>query len=324
MTRAFVTGISGQDGGFLAERLLAQGSEVHALILAGDPERAPADVVVHHGDLCDVDGTRRLLHDLAPDAVYNLAAISSVAESWRRPELTARVNGTAAVGLMESALAVQDSTGRPVRFVQASSAEIFGQPAVSPQDESTPIRPVNPYGAAKAYAHLMVHVYRQRGLHASSAILYNHESPRRPAHFVTRKITSTVAAIAHGIAEGLTLGNLEARRDWGWAPDYVDALLRAAAADRPDDYVVATGEGHSVADFVAVAFRRVGIDDWRPFVASDPALTRPTDAADLTGDATRARTALGWSPTVSFDDLVGRMVDADLALLADQSSRPSR
>lgn len=324
MTRAFVTGVSGQDGGFLAERLLAEGSEVHALVLAGDPEQAPADAVVHHGDLCDVDATRRLLRDLAPDAVYNLAAISSVAESWRRPELTARVNGTAAVGLMESALAVQEATGRAVRFVQASSAEIFGQPEVSPQDESTPIRPVNPYGAAKAYAHLMVHVYRQRGLHASSAILYNHESPRRPAHFVTRKITSTVAAIAHGTAEGLTLGNLEARRDWGWAPDYVDALLRAAAADQPDDFVVATGEGHTVADFVAAAFRRIGIDDWRPLVTSDPALTRPTDAADLTGDAGRARTVLGWSPTVSFDDLVGRMVDADLALLAAQSSRPSR
>jgi GDPmannose 4,6-dehydratase len=238
--------------------------------------------------------------------------VSSVAQSWAEPDLTARVNGAAAVALLESALQAQDKHGRPVRFVQASSAEIFGEPATSPQTEDTPVRPVNPYGAAKAYAHLAVDVYRRRGLHAVSAILYNHESPRRPEQFVTRKITRGVAAIAHGRADHLTLGNLDARRDWGWAPDYVDAMVRAARADQPADYVVATGVGHTVRDFVAAAFTAAGIDDWEPLVRTDPALVRPADPADLVGDATRARTRLGWAPTVTFEELVRRMVAADL------------
>ena len=311
--RAFVTGISGQDGGYLAERLLADGVEVHALAHADEPPPDCPGVELHTGDLTRTDDVRALLVDLAPDEVYNLAALSSVARSWAEPDLTARVNGMAAVALMESALQVQQKTGRPVRLVQASSAEIFGEPATSPQDETTPVRPVNPYGAAKAYAHLMVDVYRRRDLHAVSAILYNHESPRRPTQFVTRKITSTVAAIAQGRADRLTLGNLDARRDWGWAPDYVDAMVRAARADEPRDYVVATGVGHSVRDFVAAAFRRAGIEDWSGLVTVDPEFVRPADPTDLTGDASRARELLGWSPTVGFEELVGRMVDADLA-----------
>ncbi len=225
---------------------------------------------------------------------------------------------------MESALQVQEKHGRPVRFVQASSAEIFGEPDRSPQDESTPVRPVNPYGAAKAYAHLMVDVYRRRDLHAVSAILYNHESPRRPEQFVTRKITSTVAAIAQGRAERLALGNLDARRDWGWAPDYVDAMVRAARAEAPRDYVIATGVARSVRDFVAAAFARAGIGDWEPLVVVDPEFVRPADPTELVGDATRARTALGWSPTVEFDEIVGRMVDADLGRGSDQSSSSPR
>jgi GDPmannose 4,6-dehydratase len=312
MTRAFVTGVGGQDGSYLAERLLADGVEVHALALESDPLPQIPGVEVHAGDLTRVDEVRALLLDLAPDEVYNLAAVSSVAQSWERPDLTARVNGAAAVGLLESSLQVQDKTGRAVRFVQASSAEIFGEPPSSPQDESTPLRPVNPYGAAKAYAHLMVDVYRRRELHAVSAILYNHESPRRPRQFVTRKITATAAAIARGRADSLALGNLEARRDWGWAPDYVDAMVRAARADTARDYVVATGVGRTVRDFVDAAFRRAGITDWEQFVTIDPAFVRPVDPTDLTGDATRARTDLGWAPTVDFDELVGRMVDADL------------
>jgi GDPmannose 4,6-dehydratase len=219
----------------------------------------------------------------------------------------------AAVALMESALQLQEKSGRAVRLVQASSAEIFGQPGVSPQIEDTPIRPVNPYGAAKAYAHLMVDVYRHRDLHAVSVILYNHESPRRPVQFVTRKITSTVAAIAQGRAERLTLGNLDARRDWGWAPDYVDAMLRAARADAARDYVIATGVGHSVRDFVDAAFRHAGMGEWTHLVDVDDEFVRPVDAADLTGDASRAQTELGWAPTVDFDEIVARMVAADLA-----------
>jgi GDPmannose 4,6-dehydratase len=310
VTRALVTGIGGQDGSYLAERLLADGTEVHALVLQDDatPPFCPPEVTLHLGDVADVDATRRLVLDLAPDEVYNLAAISSVAQSWQQPDLTARVNGLAAVALMESARQVGDH----VRVVQASSAEIFGQPNFSPQNELTHIKPLNPYGAAKAYAHLAVAVQRQRGVHASSLVLYNHESPRRPDRFVTRKITRGVAAIARGRAGELVLGNLDARRDWGWAPDYVDAMVRAARADEPGDYVIATGVGHTVRDFVATAFRHAGITDWEALVTSDPALTRPADATDLTGDATRARERLGWAPTVDFDGVVAAMVAADL------------
>ena len=309
--RALVTGVGGQDGGYLAERLVADGLDVHALVLASDgpPPYCPEEVVLHTGDVADVEATRRLVLEVSPDEVYNLAAISSVAQSWAEPDLTARVNGLAAVALMESARLV----GPGVRFVQASSAEIFGQPERSPQDESTPVRPVNPYGAAKAFAHLAAGVARARAQHVSSLVLYNHESPRRPESFVTRRITSGVAAIARGEADHLALGNLDARRDWGWAPDHVDALVRAARAEEPSDYVVATGRAHSVRDFVAAAFAAAGIEDWEPLVRRDPALLRPTDAAELVGDARRARDVLGWEPTVSFEDVVARMVAADLA-----------
>lgn len=310
--RALITGVTGQDGSYLAERLLADGVEVHALVLPGS-ERSdvPDGVVCHDGDLIDVDATRRLLADLVPDQVYNLAAISSVAQSWQQPERVAQVNGFAAGALLESAHQVRERTGRDVRVVQASSAEIFGQPRRSPQNERTEIRPINPYGAAKAYAHHAVGVYRGRGLHASALVLFNHESPRRPTQFVTRKITSTVAAIAAGRADRLTLWSLESRRDWGWAPDYVDAMVRAARADRPDDYVIATGRSHSVGDFVAAAFTAAGITDWTGLVEVDPARARPADATELVGDASRARQRLGWSPTVGFEELVGRMLTAE-------------
>ncbi|NYD40487.1 GDP-mannose 4,6-dehydratase [Nocardioides panaciterrulae] len=317
MARAFITGATGQDGSYLTERLLAEGTEVHALLQPGE---RPADVdlqgvAIHRGDLTDVAEVRRLLVDLAPGEVYNLAAVSSVARSWAEPDLTSRVNGLAAAALLESAWQAQEKSGRPVRVVQASSAEMFGIPVTSPQDEETPLRPVNPYGAAKAHAHLMVDVYRRRGLHAVSAIHYNHESPRRPRHFVTRKVTATVAAIARGRADRLQLGNLDARRDWGWAPDHVDAMVRAARADHPGDYVVATGTSRSVRDFVAMAFAHVGIAEWESLVSVDGDLLRPQDAPELVGNPARARRELGWAPTVAFDELVARMVDADLARL---------
>jgi GDPmannose 4,6-dehydratase len=310
--RAFVTGISGQDGSYLAERLVADGVEVHALANTHEPPLDMPDVVLHPGDLLDEDGTRRLLLDVAPDEVYNLAALSSVAQSWEKPGLTARLNGTAAVGLMEAAWQSQERTGRTVRFVQASSAEIFGEPDRAPQDEDTLVRPINPYGAAKAFAHLSAHVYRGRGLHVTSLVLYNHESPRRPRQFVTRRITATVAEIARGAADTLTLGNLDARRDWGWAPDYVDAMVRAARATAADDFVIATGVSHSVRDFVAAAFDRAGISDWAKRLAVDDSLVRPVDAAELVGNSAKAREVLGWAPTVAFEEVVGRMVDADL------------
>ena len=310
MTRALVTGVGGQDGSYLVEQLVAEGLEVHGFT-HGRALSVPG-VEVHVGDITRTDEVRRLVLDLAPDEIYNLAAVSSVARSWEEPDLTAAVNGTGAVGVLDAAFRLQQRLGRPVRVVQASSAEIFGEPDRSPQDEHTPLRPVNPYGAAKAYAHSMCGIYRQRGLPVSAVILYNHESPRRPPHFVTRRIAAGVAAIARGEADRLTLGNLDARRDWGWAPDYVDAMVRAARADDPQDYVIATGVSHSVRELVAAAFAHVGIEDWEPLVEVDPALARPVDAAELVGDATKARDLLDWTPTVSFDELVSRLVTAEL------------
>ena len=316
MPTAFITGITGQDGGYLAEQLLAQGSSEHGLVRAA-AEVAPTvaaypGVLLHVADLTDTAAVAGLLAEIAPDEIYNLAGISSVARSWQEPVATGLVSGLAAAGVLQSAFELSERTGRRVAVVQASSAEIFGNPGVWPQDESTPIAPVTPYGAAKAYAHHMARVYRARGLHAANVILYNHESPRRPPAFVTRKITQGAAMIARGEQDELALGNLDARRDWGWAPDYVDAMVRAARHDVADDYVIATGRSHSVAEFVAAAFRAAGIDDWERHVRVDPAFVRPVDAVELTGDASRARVRLGWAPTVGFDEVVARMVRADL------------
>ena len=318
---ALITGITGQDGGYLAERLLGEGWAVHGLVHDGDPHvadllaRCP-DVVLHDGDLTDEGSLGRVVAASDPDEVYNFAGISSVAFSWERPVLTADVTALGAARLLEQVWQRQELTGRSIRFVQASSAEVFGAAEVAPQDESTPLRPNSPYGASKAFAHQLVGVYRGRGLHAVSAILYNHESPRRPATFVTRKITRAAARIAQGLDRELVLGNLDARRDWGWAPDYVDAMVRAARHDPADDFVVATGVAHSVRDFVVAAFARAGVSDWEPLVRVDQAFARPSDAPLQLGDASKARRELGWEPTVDFAELVGRMVDADLEATA--------
>ena len=317
VTTALVTGVTGQDGGYLTERLLSEGVQVHGLVQDADPgvasfSRAHQDVVLHPGDLTDSDRVSAVVREVAPDEIYNLGGFSSVALSWQQPVLAGAVSGLAVGGVLQAAWELAESTGRPVRVAQASSAEIFGTPPGSPQDEGTPIAPVTPYGAAKAYAHHLVGVYRQRGLHAVSLILYNHESPRRPPTFVTRKITSTVAAIARGEASELVLGNLDARRDWGWAPDYMDAMVRAVRHSRANDYIVATGVAHSVRDFVAAAFDHAGIDDWEHLVRTDPAFLRPAEAVEQVGNPARARDELGWSPTVTFEQLVARMVDADL------------
>ncbi|MFN8045900.1 MAG: GDP-mannose 4,6-dehydratase [Dermatophilaceae bacterium] len=317
MTRpvALVTGAAGQDGSYLTERLVADGYAVHAVVRS--PVVATDGVSIHEVDLTDHDGLRRLVLGTAPDEVYNLGGISSVAQSWSEPVRTAEVSGVAVLAILQACLELQQSLGRPVRLLQASSAEIFGEPTDSPQTEATPIRPVSPYGAAKALAHHAVHVYRAHGLHASTAILYNHESPRRPTTFVTRKITRTVASIAAGSSDSLRLGNLDARRDWGWAPDYVDAMVRAIRHDRSDDYIVATGHAHSVRDFVAIAFAHVGIDDWERHVVVDPGLFRPADPTLLVGDPGHARRTLGWTTSHDFQALVQAMVDHDVALLAD-------
>lgn len=319
MPVAFVTGISGQDGTILARRLVAEGVAVHGLVRSRD-ELAPwsqaerDQVVVHVGELTDTERVAQLVDEIEPDEVYNLAGISSVAYSWKHPVVTGLVTGVGAVGVYDAAWRVTQRTGRAVRVLQASSSEIFGRPARSPQDESTPIAPISPYGSAKAYAHLTAAVYRERGLPVSTVILYNHESPLRPTTFVTRKITAAAARIAREGGE-LTLGDTSVRRDWGWAPDYVDAMVRAVRHEQAGDYVVATGQVHSVEDFVDAAMTHAGVHDWRSRVRTDPALVRPADAAEQVGDATRARTVLGWQPTVGFDELVAAMVDHDLELL---------
>jgi GDPmannose 4,6-dehydratase len=317
---ALVTGITGQTGGYLAERLLVDGWDVHGIVRdADDAEKEFVDrspqAVLHTGNLTDSVRMSQLVNELEPDAIFSLGGISSVAYSWAEPVETALVTGFGPVALLDAALQVRERLGRRVGFVQASSAEIFGDAATVPQNEDTPIAPVNPYGAAKAYVHALVGVYRGRGLEASSCILYNHESPRRPETFVTRKITAGAARIAHGLETELLLGNLSAVRDWGWAPDYADALYRAALG-QPDNYVIATGQPHTVEDFVATAFAASGIEDWRAHVRLDPRFARPSDAAALVGDSSKARAALEWQPTVDFDGIVGAMVRHDMALLA--------
>jgi GDPmannose 4,6-dehydratase len=320
MTAALVTGITGQDGGYLTERLLAEGVQVHGMVHDADPAvnellTRSSQVVLHKGDLRDEQSLADVVAASDPDEVYNLAGISSVAFSWEHPVLTADITALGAGRLLEQVWQHAQRRGRPIAFAQASSAEIFGDADRAPQDESTPVRPVSPYGAAKAYAHGLVGVYRARGLHATSLVLYNHESPRRPPSFVTRKITQGAARIARGLDSELVLGNLDARRDWGWAPDYVEAMVRAVRHPEPTDYVVATGQEHSVRDFAAAAFRRAGVQDWQERIRVDQRFVRPSDAAVLRGDSGKAARELGWAPTVEFDELVGRMVDADLALL---------
>lgn len=314
MLRALVTGVAGQTGSYLAENLVARGLEVHGVVRDGGEDAPvadlPADVVLHRGDLTDLAGMRSTVLEVRPDVVVNLAALSSVAASWRLPVETAQLNGTAVAGLLAAVAELRDG-GHDAAFVQASSAEIFGQADVSPQDETTPIAPVNPYGAAKAYAHLLVGAYRAAGLRASSVVLYNHESPRRPEQFVTRKITAAAARIARGEQRELVLGDLTVRRDWGWAPDYAEALALVATSGTADDFVVATGESHSIQDFVDAAFARVGITDTTGLVRSDAEFVRPADATELRGDASKIRTTLGWAPTRSFTEVVEAMVDAD-------------
>ncbi|MGV8851210.1 MAG: GDP-mannose 4,6-dehydratase [Rhodoglobus sp.] len=315
MTRALITGVTGQDGSYLAELLLAQGYEVHGVTRDAD-EAVTSGVVAHELDLATDSAIAELIAELEPNEIYNLAALSSVYQSWQNPALTARLNGAVVAEMLAAVKLIHDHGKVDIRFVQASSAEIFGAPAESPQNEKTAVRPTSPYGAAKAYAHGLVGAYRTAGVAASSLILYNHESPRRPETFVTRKITAAAARISLGMQETLELGNLEAQRDWGWAPDYADALWRAATHGEADDFVIATGVSHSVREFVAAAFERANVDDWQGRVRVSDTLLRSGDAALQLGDASKARRALDWSPTVKFDEIVAAMVDHDLALLS--------
>lgn len=314
--RALITGIGGQDGTILARRLEKLDYAVVGIMQPGSVASDRfGNAKLIQADLRDAELCRALVLDAEPDVIFHFAGISSVGYSWDHPVETAAVNGTSAVALLDALLELQTASGAERTFVNASSAEIFAGASESPQSEQTPIAPLSPYGASKAFSHNMTQVYRTKGLKASNAIFYNHESALRPARFVTRKITAAAAAIARGKQSTLELGNLDARRDWGWASDYVDATVLMANHDRGDDFVIATGEAHSVREFVDVAFRAAGIPDWHDLVSSSDAFGRPADSAEMVGDANHAKQVLGWEPTKRFHAVVTAMVDHDLSLL---------
>lgn len=320
MPTALITGITGQDGLYLAEHLLSRGYEVHGVIRGqNNPRRALVEQLVpevrlHHGDLTDLTTLLRALRDAEPDEVYNLGAVSFVAYSWENAFVTSDVTARGVLNILEAVRLHAAGEPSAVRFYQASSSEMFGKVQQVPQSEGTLLWPRSPYGVAKAYGHHMTVNYRESyGMHASSGILFNHESPRRGPEFVTRKISQAVARIHLGAQDELVLGNLDARRDWGFAGDYVDAMWRMLQQPEPGDYVVATGRTHSVRDFLELAFGCVGITDWPRYVRQDPAFTRLAEVDELVGDASRARRVLGWQPTISFEELVRMMVEADVA-----------
>ncbi len=320
MPTALITGVTGQDGSYLAEFLLAKGYTVHGLKrrsssfntdrvdhIYEDFHAAPR-FLLHYADLTDAGSLASLLHGLRPDEVYNLAAQSHVKVSFEVPEYTADVTALGALRLLETIR----RTGLNCRFYQASSSEMYGS-TPPPQSETTPLHPRSPYACSKVFAHNITVNYREAyHLHASSGILFNHESPRRGETFVTRKITRAVARIKHGLQDKLYLGNLQARRDWGYAPDYVRAMWLMLQQDSPQDYVIGTGESHSVLEFAQLAFAQANLD-WSQYVEADPRYLRPAEVDDLTADPSKARSLLGWAPTVTFNELVHLMVEGDLA-----------
>jgi GDPmannose 4,6-dehydratase len=318
--RALITGVTGQDGLYLSELLGSQGYEVFGLVRGqSNPKidllaREVPHVTVLTGDLMDLSSLIRALEVSQPDEVYNLGAISYVAYSWQNAHVTTDVTGVGVLNMLEAVRLYAGADPRAVRFYQASSSEMFGKVQEVPQRETTLLWPRSPYGVAKVFGHYTTINYRESyGMHASSGILFNHESPRRGSEFVTRKVSTAVARITLGLQKHVTLGNLDARRDWGFAGDYVRAMWLMLQQEEPDDYVVATGEAHSIRDLLDIAFAHVGIHDWEPHVVQDPALLRPAEVDHLVGDASKARRVLGWKPTVSFEQLVTGMVDADLA-----------
>ena len=325
MKRALITGVGGQDGSYLAELLLEKGYRVVGLVRPGAARYDNLDAVedeieLHEADLLHQTSLTQALRAVGPAEVYNLAAPSFVPASWERPVETAEFAAVGATSMLE-AIRTVDPT---IRFYQASSSEIFGEPRDVPQTEETPLAPVTPYGVAKAYAHFSLRSYRQRyGLFACSGILYNHESPRRPLEFLPRKVSYGVAGISLGLQEELVLGDLDAQRDWGYAGDYVDAMWRMLQQDEPDDYVIAAGESHSVRELVECAFAHVGLD-WQQYVRVDPALQRGrAQLHRLVGNPAKARARLGWAPQVNFTQLIELLVDADVARLrAAQLSQP--
>ncbi len=316
MKKALITGITGQDGSYLAELLLQKGYAVHGLVRRSSSfntwriDHIRDDLHLHYGDLVDTMSLTRVLELVGPDEIYNLAAQSHVKVSFEMPEYTGNTTGLGVLRLLD---AVFEADLKETRVYQAGSSEMYGKVVETPQKETTPFHPRSPYGVAKVYGHWIAVNYREGyGMHVSNGILFNHESPRRGENFVTRKITLGIAAIKKGQAKDLHLGNLDAKRDWGFAGDYVEAMWRMLQQDRPDDYVVATGETWSVKDFLLEAFSYAGLD-WEKYVVIDPRFFRPAEVDLLLGDPTKAKTKLGWSPAVDFKTLVRMMVDADMA-----------
>lgn len=319
MPRALITGITGQDGLYLAELLLEKGYEVFGLIRGqNNPkyelvQRTVPKVNLLTGDLTDVSSLVRVLDIAQPDEIYNLGAISFVAYSWENASLTSDVTGKGVLNILEATRLYAGTNIDKVRFYQASSSEMFGKVQQVPQSENTLLWPRSPYGVAKVFGHYMTINYRESyGMHASSGILFNHESPRRGPEFVTRKITQAVARIHLGLQKTIVLGNLDAKRDWGFAGDYVEAMWRMLQQPVADDYVVATGETHSIEDLLTEAFGAVGIEDWTGYVKQDQQFMRPAEVDLLIGDPTKAKTILGWEPKVDFSQLVKMMVENDI------------
>ena len=323
--KALITGITGQDGSYLAELLLEKGYEVHGIIrrastfntgridhLYQDPHLQGVRFFLHFGDLSDSDTIRRLLYKIKPDEIYHLGAQSHVRVSFDIPEYTANVTGVGTLRILEAIKDYQEDTGKKIRFYQASSSEMFGA-SPPPQNESTPFRPRSPYGSAKAFAYYTTINYREAyGIFAVNGILFNHESPRRGETFVTRKITRAIARIKAGLDKKVYLGNLDAKRDWGYAKEYMEAAYLMLQQSEPDDYVIGTGESHSVRDFVDAAFKHAGLPDWEQYVGIDQRYYRPTEVEHLFADYSKAKAKLGWEPKTRFADLVKLMVDEDL------------
>jgi GDPmannose 4,6-dehydratase len=315
--RALITGITGQDGLYLGELLADKGYEVFGMVRGqSNPkielveQRIPSVQLVE-GDLRDLPSLISALEIAAPHEVYNLGAISFVGLSWKQAELTGEITGMGVLRMLE-AIRIQGHMDT-IRFYQASSSEMFGKVRETPQRETTPFHPRSPYGVAKTFGHYMAMTYRESyGAFACSGILFNHESPLRGTEFVTRKVTRAVARIALGLQDSLSLGNLDSSRDWGFARDYVQAMWSMLQQDEPDDYVIATGETHTIRELLDIAFKRIGVDDWSDKVVQDPRFIRPAEVDLLIGDASKAREKLGWRPTVAFSELIEMMVDADL------------
>jgi GDPmannose 4,6-dehydratase len=318
--RALITGVTGQDGRHLSQFLAGKGYQVFGLVHGqANPKidlvlgENPA-LELLEGDLRDLSSLIAVVEQVQPDEVYNLGAISFVQLSFKQAELTAEITGLGVLRMLEAVRIVGGTDNNPIRFYQASSSEMFGKVQETPQTEKTPFHPRSPYGVAKVFGHYTTMNYREAyGIHASSGILFNHEGPRRGLEFVTRKVTNSVARIKLGLQEVITMGNIESSRDWGYAGDYVEAMWMMLQQEQPDDYVIATGETHTIRELLDVSFKHAGIDDWAGYVKQDPRFYRPAEVDLLIGDASKAHHKLGWKPGVSFNELVRMMYEHDLA-----------